>query len=107
MITELFFSGILEEWKSWDWGFFGVGLYKHERTEQLILSLYFPVSISNSLISEWEEHLWHTEEAIGGVSFLYYSNALIGDYARAESSVFPAGKISPFQGPHILLWEEK
>lgn len=38
-------------------GFFGISLYKHERTEQLILSLYFPVSISNSLISEWVEHL--------------------------------------------------
>lgn len=96
MIAESVSNGNLKEWKSWDWVFFGVSLHKHERTEQLILSLYFAVSISNILISEWEEHLWHTEEAIGGASFLYYSNALIRDYARAETSVFPAGKTSPF-----------
>lgn len=62
--TELVSNGNLQEWKSWDSGFFGLSLYKHKRTEQLILSLYFPVSISNSLISEWEEHLWHTKRQL-------------------------------------------
>lgn len=67
--TELVSNGNLKEWKSWDSGFFWLSPYKHKRTEQLILSLFFPVSISNSLISEWEEHLWHTKEATGGVRF--------------------------------------
>lgn len=96
-ITELVSNGNLKEWKSWDSGFFGVSLCKHKRTEQLVLSLYFPVSISNSLIWEWEEHLWHTKEATGGVRFLYFSNALAWDYIRAEVSAFLSGKASPFE----------
>ena len=75
----------LEQWKSWDC--FSCGCFfesEHERTEQRLLFLYFPFSISNSLISEWEEQLWDSEEAIGGVRFLYNSNSSVRGYARAE-----------------------